>query len=451
MSSVGEAIDGSALGRPLEFVFSGRTAPNRFLKGAMSERMASWSEDDLSARGTPSDELIEAYRVWGEGEIGLILTGNVMIDPEQLETEGNLVIPADAPLSGNRFEQYTELAAGAKSKGSLVVAQVSHPGRQTPFHLQPHPISASNVQLAGQVLGNTYGVPRAATDADIAQVIEAFAHAAEYLDQAGFDGIQLHAAHGYLLSQFLSETTNLRTDRYGGSLANRMRLILEIREEISKRVRPGFIIGVKVNSVEFQARGFQPEEARELCSTLEKHRFDFVELSGGTYENWKMHHDDDDNNNNKKRDSTKKREAFFLDFARMIVSSLHTTRSYLTGGFRSAEAMLKGLETLDGVGLARPLCQEPNLCKDIIHGRVSGAIQPVISAYDFGLAAIAACMQMRQMGNRLTPLNLGVQEAADMVTAAAAKWAERKGVDQSQDAVWPPLLADYDAALAVQA
>ncbi|OJJ04317.1 hypothetical protein ASPVEDRAFT_43785 [Aspergillus versicolor CBS 583.65] len=433
MSTLSKAIDASALGRPLHFAFSGRTAPNRFLKGAMSERMASWSNDDRSARGTPSNELIEAYRVWGEGEIGLILAGNVMLDPEQLETEGNLVIPADAPFSGARFEQYKALAAGAKSKGSLVVAQVSHPGRQTPSHLQPHPISASSVQLAGQVLGNTYGVPRAATEEDIKQVIDAFAHAAEYLDKAGFDGIQLHAAHGYLLSQFLSETTNLRTDCYGGSLANRMRLVLEIREAVSKRVRPGFIIGVKVNSVEFQARGFQPDEARELCSTLEKHRFDFVELSGGTYENWKMHDEE-------KRDSTKRREAFFLDFARMIVSSLHQTRSYLTGGFRSAEGMLAGLETLDGVGLARPLCQEPNLCREILAGRVSGAVQPLINPYDFGLAAIAACMQMRQMGNRLAPINLGEQEAVDRVTAAAAKWAQRKSADRSQDAVWPPLI-----------
>lgn len=302
MSRAGQPTDASPLGRPLEFSFSGRTVPNRFMKGAMSERLASWSDDELSARGIPSDELVQSYTVWGQGEIGVILTGNVMIDPEQLETEGNLIIPGDAPFSGKRFEQYQRLATGARAKGSLIVAQVSHPGRQTPYHLQPHPISASDVQLSGEVLGNTYGVPRAATEEDIQRVIDGFVHSADFLDRAGFDGIQLHAAHGYLLSQFLSETTNFRKDKYGGSLANRMRLIIEIREAIAKKVRPEFSIGIKVNSVEFQPNGFQPEEARELCRTLEQHKFDFVELSGGTYENWKM-------NDEAKRDSTKKREA----------------------------------------------------------------------------------------------------------------------------------------------
>lgn len=314
MSRAEEPTNASLLGRPLEFSFSGRTVPNRFLKGAMSERLASWSETDLSGRGIPSDELVQTYTVWGQGQIGLILTGNVMIDPEQLETEGNLIIPTDAPFSGKRFEQYRRLAAGATSNGSLIVAQVSHPGRQTPYHLQPHPISASDVQLGGEVLGNTYGVPRPATDEDIERVIEGFVHAAEFLDRAGFDGIQLHAAHGYLLSQFLSESTNFRKDKYGGSLTNRMRIILEIREAISKRVRPSFTIGIKVNSVEFQPNGFQPKEAKELCRTLEEHKFDFVELSGGTYENWKM-------NDEAKRDSTKKREAVSSDFIYLYTTS----------------------------------------------------------------------------------------------------------------------------------
>ncbi|RAL15510.1 NADH:flavin oxidoreductase/NADH oxidase family protein [Aspergillus homomorphus CBS 101889] len=444
MSRAGTPTDVAPLARPLQFEFSKRTAPNRFLKGAMSERLSSWSEDNLDARGIPSDELIEAYRVWGEGEIGLILTGNVMIDPQQLEAGGNLIIPADAPFQGERFERFKQLAAGSAARGSLVVAQVSHPGRQTPESLQPHPISASDVHLSGVVLGNTFGKPRAATEADIQQVIEGFAHAAEYLDKAGYDGIELHAAHGYLLSQFLSETTNRRTDQYGGSLENRMRLILEIRAEIAKRVRPDFIVGIKVNSVEFQPNGFQPEEARQLCSTLEAHQFDFVELSGGTYEKWKMGDDE-------KRDSTKKREAFFMEFAQLIVSSLNKTKSYLTGGFRSAAGMVKGLESLDGIGLARPLCQEPFLCRDILSGKVTGALEPVISQYDFGLTAIAACIQIRQMGLRLAPIDLTDKKGAEQVTETVVAWSQRKGKDRSQDAFWPPLVPEYSVPLAVEA
>ncbi|KAE8370134.1 NADH oxidase [Aspergillus caelatus] len=440
MSRVGAPVDLAPLGERLEFPFSRRWATNRFLKAAMSERLSTWSEDDLSARGIPSDELVKAYHVWGKGDIGMILTGNVMIDPQQLETEGNLIIPGDAPFTGERFEQFKKLAEGSKAHGSLLVAQVSHPGRQTPYHLQPNPISASDIQLEGEILGNRYGKPRPATEKDIQEVIDGFAHAAEFLDKAGFDGIQLHAAHGYLLSQFLSETTNFRTDQYGGSLANRMRLILEIRDAVARRVRPSFIVGIKVNSVEFQAKGFQPEEARELCASLEAHKFDFVELSGGTYENWQM-------NNDTKRESTKRREAFFLDFAQQIVSGLSKTKSYLTGGFRSAEGMVKALHTIDGVGLARPLCQEPFLCSQILARKTAAALTPIINQYDFGLTAVAACIQIRQMGNNLLPVNLAAQDEVDILTKAIGEWTQRKQNDRSQEAIYPPVLPGYSVAL----
>jgi 2,4-dienoyl-CoA reductase-like NADH-dependent reductase (Old Yellow Enzyme family) len=158
-------------------------------------------------------------------------------------------------------------------------------------------------------MGMTFAKPHAASTEEIQRVVDGFAHAAEYLDKAGYDGIELHGAHGYLLAQFLSPTTNQRTDKYGGSLENRARLTLEIAQEIRKRVKSDFIVGIKLNSVEFQEKGFQPEEARELCSLLEKNSFDFVELSGGTYESLAFEH---------KKDSTRKRESFFLEFADKI-------------------------------------------------------------------------------------------------------------------------------------
>ena len=281
-------IDPSPLGQPLQFAFSGRVAPNRFLKGAMSERLASFSFKDVDSRGIPTPTLIQAYKSWGEAQIGINLTGNVMIDPGHLEAAGNPVIPQHAEFSGERFERFREMASAGKAKGMLIVAQVGHPGRQTQMYLQPNPISASDVQVKGDPMGMKFAKPRAATQEDIANIIDSFAHAAEYLDKAGFDGIQLHGAHGYLLSQFLSPTTNLRTDQYGGDLKNRMRLILEVRDEIAKRVRKDFVVGIKINSVEFQEKGFQPDEAKVLCQALEEHAFDFVELSGGTYENWPL-------------------------------------------------------------------------------------------------------------------------------------------------------------------
>lgn len=131
MARAGQAVDPSPLGEPLEFHFARRSTPNRFLKAAMSERMCSWSEENPSARGIPSSELIETYRTWGRGNIGAIVTGNVMIDPNHIEVEGNPIIPPSAPFSGERFGQFTNLAAAARANGSLILAQISHPALST--------------------------------------------------------------------------------------------------------------------------------------------------------------------------------------------------------------------------------------------------------------------------------------------------------------------------------
>ncbi|KAB8242377.1 hypothetical protein BDV35DRAFT_396857 [Aspergillus flavus] len=378
MARAGQAVDPSPLGEPLEFHFARRSTPNRFLKAAMSERMCSWSEENPSARGIPSSELIETYRTWGRGNIGAIVTGNVMIDPNHIEVEGNPIIPPSAPFSGERFAIQ---------------------------HCQPKPISVSDVPLDTKNMGNTFAVPRAATEDEIKNIITGFAHAAEFLDRAGYDGIELHAAHGYLLSQFLSQATNLRRDKYGGSPTNRMRLILEIRAAITENVRPGFIVGIKINSVEFEPDGIVRDEAWELCRAREEHEFDFVELSGGRYKNF----DEDDT---AKHVISKKHEAFFLDVAQKVVSSLTKMKSYLTGGFRSTAGMV------DGIGLARPFCQEPFLCHDILSGKIPGATIPVMDQLNYQLAVAAACIQMRQIRNNVQPMDLSSQDAVDAVTAA---------------------------------
>ncbi|KAI0808479.1 NADH:flavin oxidoreductase/NADH oxidase [Xylaria sp. FL0064] len=390
--------DPSPLGQPLHFEFSGRTAPNRFLKGAMTERLSSWDPKDLSKRGVPTQELINVYQRWGEGGLGLILTGNVMLYPDQLEAPGNAIIPKDAPLSGERFEKFKELGAQAKAHGSLIVAQISHPGRQVPELIQPHSVSASDVQLEGSVLGLTFAKPRALDKSEIKDIVGGFAHAAEYLHKAGYDGVQLHGAHGYLLAQFLSQTTNKRTDEYGGSLLNRARIIFEIVEEIRVRVKDeSFIIGIKLNSVEFQDGGFTPEECRDLCTELEKHRMDFVELSGGTYQQLGFSH---------KRESTKKREAFFIEFAEMIVPKLTKTKVYVTGGLRTVAAMVEALKTVHGIGLGRPVTHEFDLAKKILEGKANSALDEGIDEQDFGLSLVAAGTQMRLVGKGKEPLDL---------------------------------------------
>jgi 2,4-dienoyl-CoA reductase-like NADH-dependent reductase (Old Yellow Enzyme family) len=389
--------DPAPLGKPLDFAFSKKTAQNRFLKGAMSERLSSWDDENLEARGVPSKELVNVYRHWGEGEFGVILTGNIMMEYDHLEAAGNPIIPRGSKYEGERFEMFKELATQSKKHGSLIVGQISHPGRQVTDSIQKNPISASDVQLEGSVMGMTFAKPRAATEEDIQNVIDGFAHAAEYLEKAGYDGIQLHGAHGYLLAQFLSPTTNKRTDKYGGSLENRARLIVEVGQEVRKRTSPNFVLGIKLNSVEFQDKGFGTEEAATLCKLLEDNSFDFVELSGGTYEQLAFGH---------KRESTKKREAFFLEFAEKITPSLSKTKTYITGGLKSAPAMVDALNTVDGIGLARPVCLEPELPRRIINGEVPAAIKQLTDDNDFGMTNVAAVTQMHQLGKDQQPIDL---------------------------------------------
>lgn len=270
-------------------------------------------------------------------------------------------------------------------------------------------------------MGMEFAKPHAASQDEINQVIDGFAHAAEFLEKAGFDGIELHGAHGYLLAQFLSPTTNQRTDKYGGSLENRIRLVIEIASECRKRVKPDFIVGIKVNSVEFQDKGFTPEDAQGLCKALEQAKFDFVELSGGTYESLAFTH---------KRDSTKKRESFFLDFAEEIVKPLTKTKAYITGGFKTVGAMTKALDTVDGIGLGRPVTQEPHLPNDILSGKVTGAILPKIDQDNFGLTNVAAGSQIRQIGKDQEPIDLSDQKNVDSLLTDMKAWGEKLGGDK---------------------
>ncbi|KAH8724729.1 hypothetical protein GQ44DRAFT_708182 [Phaeosphaeriaceae sp. PMI808] len=418
-----EHKDAAPLGKPLAFEFAKQTAQNRFLKAAMTERLSSWDPENLEVRGVPSKNLVNVYRRWGEGKYGVILTGNIMIEYDHLEAAGNPIIPRDSPFGGERFEVFKEIATQAKKHGSLIVGQVSHPGRQVTDSIQENPISASDVQLEGNVMGMTFARPRAATEEDIKNIIEGFGHAAEYLDKAGYDGIQLHAAHGYLLAQFISPTTNNRTDKYGGSLENRARLIFEIGQEVRRRTSSSFILSIKLNSAEFQERGFDPKEAALLCKQLEENTFDFIELSGGTYEKLAFGH---------KRESTKKREAFFIEFAEMITPSLSKTRSYVTGGFKTASAMVDALKVVDGVGLGRPVCLEPELPKQMIGGEVNAAIKQLPDDDDFGLTIIVAGTQIRQLGKNHQPIDLSDEKNFEGFQKDVGVWTQGMQDDKNR-------------------
>ncbi|KAL2426022.1 NADH-dependent flavin oxidoreductase nadA [Exophiala dermatitidis] len=406
----------SPLAQPLHFEFSGRTAMNRLLKAAMTERLASWDPIHKEKRGIPSANLIRVYQRWGEGQFGVCLTGNIMIDYDQLEGRGNPIIPLEAPFSGERFEAFKELATQAKAHGSLIVAQVSHPGRQVESSINADPVSASDVQLEAEIFGMKFAKPHAASIEELNDIIARFTHAAEYLYKAGYDGIELHGAHGYLLAQFLSQTTNKRTDQYGGSLRNRARLILEIADSIRQKVPSSFVLAIKINSVEFQEGGFTADEAKELCGMLEESKFDFVELSGGTYQEFAFTH---------KRESTKKREAFFLEFADKITPALTKTKTYVTGGLRTVTGMVNALKTVDGVGLGRPACQEPLIAREILQGRVTGVIAQKLDPDNFAVTNLVGGAQIRQVGKGQVPIDMSKQENVDAFLKDLAKWSEK--------------------------
>ncbi|KAI1503393.1 NADH oxidase [Biscogniauxia marginata] len=335
-----------------------------------------------------------------------------MIDLTHLEGPGNTIIPDGAVFSGPRFDGFAALAAAAKRHGSLIVGQVSHPGRQVRAEIQPHPISASAVRLVKTDMNTVHGVPRAATQEDIRGVVEGFAHAAEFLDRAGFDGIMLHGAHGYLLSQFLSLQTNKRTDEYGGSLENRMRLILEIAAAIKKRVGKDFILSIKINSVEFQDQGFTPEEAVVLCQTLEKAEFDYIETSGGNYERAGF---------NYRNESTRRRESYFIEFAEQIARSISTTKVYTTGGFKTVAAMVDALHSVDGVGIGRASTQEPRLPIDILSWKINGIIKYALEEDQFGPRMLASTYQMHQLGRGEEPADLTDPEVVKKVLESMLK------------------------------
>lgn len=420
-----DSVDVSPLGQPLPLPFSKRTAPNRFYKAAMTERLSSWSPTDLAARGVPSRELINLYKCWGESGYGMISTGNVMIAYDQLEAAGNPIIDLENPYHGERFEAFQQLATEAKRHGSLIVAQVSHPGRQTIERIQPNPVSASDVKLA-PMMGMTFGQPHPATVDEIQDIIRRWTHAAVYLHKAGYDGIQLHGAHGYLLAQFLSKTTNHRTDQYGGSLENRARLIVEVAQSIRRELpsSTGFILGIKINSVEFQADGFTAEEARDLCKILEDNEFDFVELSGGTYEASAF---------GPRRESTSQRESFFLNFASLITPALNQTKSYITGGLRTAAGMVEALEAVDGVGIGRPATQELDLPRAILAGTKSRATEQKYDQYNFGLTSAVAGAQMKQAGKGQEPIDMSDERNVAGFMQQLKGWMQQMAEDATKE------------------
>ena len=362
-------MDQSSLAQPLELP-CGAVLPNRIAKAAMTEGL---SDDHLKT--TRRHETL--YRRWSDGGAGLLITGNVMIDRRVLERPGNVAIDP-APTAGEP-ESMAQLRAWAEAgtrNGNHLWMQISHAGRQSPRYVTTRPMGPSAVQLS--LLGN-YARPRALTEAEILDFIQRFANVARVAKSAGFTGVQVHGAHGYLLSSFLSPVTNQRTDRWGGSLENRARFLLEVVRATRKAVGAEFPVAVKLNSDDFRKGGFTLEDSVQVVRWLNEEKIDLLEVSGGTYEQPRLlgYSGDADTASEgpAMRESTRKREAYFLDYAQKI-REVCDCPLMVTGGFRTRafmEEVVASGET-DVIGLGRPLCTDPDTAKDLLEGRIDKTV-----------------------------------------------------------------------------
>ncbi len=330
---------------------NGAVLKNRLCKAAMEENLSEWAQ-------YPGIKLRNLSSQSAEGGAGLVLTGNVMISPDALTGPGGVVLEA-----GRDLEPFKEWANAAKSEDNHVWMQISHPGRQMYAAMDEQAVSASDKSVHIEGFSKLFSQPRALSVDEIANLVNRFATTAKLAETAGFTGCQIHAAHGYLVSQFLSPLTNQRDDRYGGSLENRARFLFEIVNAVRAAVSPGFCLSIKLNSADFQKGGFDLNDATWVVEQLNGMSVDLIELSGGSYESPAMQGAPADETPSS---SSLKREAYFIDFARQI-AQVATVPIMVTGGIRNRDVAEQALELdqngfgVSVLGMARAFAYQPSV------------------------------------------------------------------------------------------
>ncbi len=403
---------------------NGTVVPNRLAKAAMEENMADGEQ-------LPGAALRRLYAAWSKGGVGLIISGNVMIDPTALTGPGGVVLDASQPL-----EPFRAWAQAARSGAAQAWLQLSHPGRQIMKAMGQGAVAPSAIGVQIEGASHLFPTPRALTPAEIADIIDRFAIAATMAEQAGFTGVEIHAAHGYLISQFLSPLSNQRTDAWGGPLENRARLLLDVVKAVRARVTPGFCVGVKLNSADFQKGGFALEDAAQVVRWLNDLPVDLVELSGGSYESPAMTGAPTDG-------AINPREAYFVDFAREI-AAVARMPIMVTGGVRRREIAEQALQPKDGlpgvavIGVATALAFEPALSDHWRGGKIQEIVVPQVTWKKKAFASLATMavvkVQLSRIGagrrpkRRVSPLLalIGSQLATARRTRRYKTWIARR-------------------------
>ncbi|HWW08091.1 NADH:flavin oxidoreductase/NADH oxidase family protein [Collimonas sp.] len=349
---------------------NGSILPNRLAKAAMEENMADSGQ-------LPGAAIHRLYRAWADGGAGLIITGNVMIDGRALTGPGGIVLEAGTPL-----QPFMQWAEAAKHQGAQVWMQLNHPGRQVMAAMGGAAWAPSALALDMGKHSKLFVQPKAMSDAEIQEVITRFAASAAAAERAGFNGVEIHAAHGYLISQFLSPLSNQRSDEWGGNLANRARLLLQVVRAVRATVSAGFCVAVKLNSADFQRGGFSEDDARQVILWLNELQVDLVELSGGSYESPAMQGRTADGR-------SLAREAYFLEFAKELAAVARMPVMTTGGISRKAVAEQVLASGVAVAGMATALAIIPDLPAQWLAGGDQTAHSQQVDWKDQVMAAVA--------------------------------------------------------------
>jgi 2,4-dienoyl-CoA reductase-like NADH-dependent reductase (Old Yellow Enzyme family) len=337
----------------------GAVIHNRLCKAAMTEGLA----DEFNQA---TKEHVRLYQTWSEGGSGLLITGNIQIDRRYLERPGNIAI--DGPQSEDQRKRLKELSKAGTKNGNHFWVQIGHAGRQTDPRVNKLGVGPSAIKsrnIAGQAVMPSF-TPRALETKEIPIIVQKFADAAKVCKETGFTGVQIHSAHGYLLSSFLNPNANKREDEYGGEIEKRSLFLIQTIRKVREAVGVDFPISVKVNVSDFIKEGLTPDEASKLGHLLDQEGLDLIEMSGGNYENLAIL------DGSSFTDTKKVKEAYFLEASKSLREKIKRTPLMLTGGLRSRSMMEKVLKTenINMIGIGRPLCGLPSGPKELLEKKI---------------------------------------------------------------------------------
>ena len=320
---------------------------NRLMRSATCEWMC-------DPDGRAGQDLVELYAALARGGVGLIVTGHGYVARTGKASPGQIGLYSDEVV-----ESLRPVAEAIHAAGAGAVVQINHVGRLGAPELNDgaHPRAPSPVPVSRQ-----QKPPRQLSDDEILELVEAYGQAARRVKEVGFDGVQLHGAHGYLISQFLSPHTNRRADRWGGSFDNRLAFLKAVSEEVRNQVGPDFPVLIKLASMDFVPGGLTPQEVARIAGRLADFGLDAIEVSGGIQEGPRQY-------NVRPGIDGLEDEGYFLDNARRIRDATDLPLA-VVGGFRTPELMERVVEDegLDFVSLCRPLIHDPELPKRMMEG-----------------------------------------------------------------------------------